>query len=79
MKETKILLRNGPLEGKHLNFTPNYLSRRESRGAGMANLFQILLLPLCSKPMTSQGSPQAKIKDSFGHSGWGLQVIICNI
>ena len=75
MKETKNLLRNWAWEGKHLNFTPKYLSRRELRGAGLANLFQSMLLPSLPRPMTSQ----VKIKDSFGRSGWGLQGIICNI
>ena len=48
-----------------MNFTPKYLSRRELRGAGLANLFnlfQSMLLPSRPRPMTSQ----VKIKDSFG-------------
>ena len=80
MKEIKNLLSNGPWEGKHLNFKPKCLSRRESRRAGLAKLFQTMPLPLCSRPMTpSQASPQVKLKHSFGRSEWGLQGIICNI
>ena len=50
MKETRnIYKKNGPWEGEHLNFKPKCLSRRESRGAGLDNLFQIMLLPRCPR------------------------------
>ena len=77
MKETKNLLSNGALAGKHLNFKPKCLSRPDSKRAGLANLFQTMPLSLCPRPMTPpQAPPQVKLKHSFGRSGWRSQELI---